>query len=401
MSQVFRVSPLLAATSASPIEVVEHKGMGHPDTICDALVERFSVDLSRRYLDQFGQIWHHNVDKALLRAGVSSPRFGGGSIDEPIEIYVAGRATTAVDGVPVPVEDVLLQGARAWLREHLHALDVDRHVRIECLVRPGSSELVELYRRGAERGVWASNDTSIGVGVAPRTPLEATVAAVGARLAQLARNTSTPEIGEDVKVMGVRRGDRIHLTVSCALIDRFVSSLAQYREHVAALRDDLRSVAEQVGRGEVSVVVNAADDYERGSVYLTVSGTSAECGDDGQVGRGNRIRGLITPYRPMTLEAAAGKNPVTHVGKLYQLTAQGVADDVAEEVPGVLEAHCVLVSRIGAPIEEPQLVDLRVCLHDGESLAEWSPKLREIVDRRLGRLPELTRELVAGGVRVF
>jgi S-adenosylmethionine synthetase len=54
------------------------------------------------------------------------------------------------------------------------------------------------------------------------------------------------------------------------------------------------------------------------TVYLTVTGTSAEAGDDGEVGRGNRVNDLITPYRPISLEAAAGKNPVTHVGQNLQ-----------------------------------------------------------------------------------
>ncbi len=62
--------------------------------------------------------------------------------------------------------------------------------------------------------------------------------------------------------------------------------------------------------GKWPVHVNTADDIKKKSVFLTVTGTSAEMGDDGSVGRGNRCNGLITPNRPMSMEATSGKNPI-------------------------------------------------------------------------------------------
>ncbi len=99
--------------------------------------------------------------------------------------------------------------------------------------------------------------------------------------------------------------------------------------------------------------MNAADPAshsDAGDVFLTVTGTSAEAGDDGEVGRGNRTCGLITPYRSITLEAAAGKNPVSHVGKLYNLVASRIAAAITAEIPDVPDAACVLVSQIGRPV---------------------------------------------------
>lgn len=86
------------------------------------------------------------------------------------------------------------------------------------------------------------------------------------------------------------------------------------------------------------------------------------------MGRGNRVKGLITPDRSMTMEAAAGKNPATHVGKLYDIIAQDITASTVHELPGVEEATCFLVSRIGHPIQEPQVVDLRLQLHQSVSL---------------------------------
>ena len=192
-----------------PVEIVERKGLGHPDSICDSLAEEFSRALSRCYIDRCGMIVHHNVDKILLRGGCSRAEFGGGSVIEPIELFLAGRAVTQLGDEVLPVEEFAVEGSRSWLREHLHALDSVRHVRIQSLVRPGSADLVELYARQRDAGRWLANDTSCGVGYAPLSDLERIVQAVEHRLSDSGRRMERPEVGEDVKVMGVRNGDRI------------------------------------------------------------------------------------------------------------------------------------------------------------------------------------------------
>src|SRR5207302_8249309 len=125
-------------------------------------------------------------------------------------------------------------------------------------------------------------------------------------------------------------------------------------------RDLALATARRITELEVDAMVNAADDTSRGEAFITVTGTSAEAGDDGEVGRGNRVSGLITPYRCMTLEAAAGKNPVNHIGKLYNLTATRIAEQTVSKVTGVTGASCVLVSQIGRRIDDPQLVDMHL-----------------------------------------
>ena len=71
----------------SSVEVVERKGLGHPDTICDLLSEELSRALARYYLDNFGSVLHHNVDKSLLVGGRSLPAFAGGSAtDGPLPV---------------------------------------------------------------------------------------------------------------------------------------------------------------------------------------------------------------------------------------------------------------------------------------------------------------------------
>lgn len=386
------------AVGLLPMEVVERKGLGHPDTLCDGLAENLSVALSRHYLERFGAILHHNVDKGLLVGGAARPSFGGGSVLEPIEIYLCGRATAEFRGVEVPVDELAVETSRAWLRARIRHLDPERHVRILPRIRPTSPGLAALFLRQQEAGAPLANDTSCGVGYAPLDALERTVLAVERRLNARATKQAHPEIGEDIKVMGVRRGESIALTVACAFVDRHVAGLADYRAKKARVAALAAEAAQAVTGRAVEVQVNTADGETADSVYLTVTGLSAESGDDGQVGRGNRANGLLTPYRPMSLEAVCGKNPVSHVGKLYNVVARRTAAAIVDEVPGVQEAYCFLASHIGRSILEPQVFDVQVRLEDARALDALRARIAEAALAQLQRLGGMWRDVLAGAL---
>lgn len=395
-----RVEPLpTPLVESGVIEVVERKGLGHPDTICDAIAEEASRALSRRYVEKFGVVLHHNVDKALLVGGVAAPAFGGGRVMEPIEIFLAGRAVRALEGVEIGVDDLVIEAGRNWLRDHLHALDHGLHVRMHSLVRPGSVDLDALDATRRRTGVVRSNDTSCGVGYAPLSRLERAVRAVETRLRMAARDDATRFVGEDVKVLGVREGSRIALTVACAFVDKWLPDLDAYREAKKTVLALARHAAGDLP-GALDVQVNAADDLARGEVYLTVTGTSAESGDDGEVGRGNRVNGLIAPLRPTSLEATAGKNPISHVGKLYNVAATEIAQAIVDEMSDVAEAQVVIVSRIGAPIEEPQIAALRLAPKRGE-LHRYADEATRIARKHLSTLPALSARILRGEVQLF
>ena len=384
--------PSAAHPDARDIEMVERKGRGHPDSICDALAEAFTIGLTRAYHEQCGAVLHHNVDKVLLAAGSSTPRFGGGEVTAPLGIYLAGRATHEIDGVAIPVADIAAQTSRSWLRANLHALDVDRQVRIHTLVRPGSAALSALVAGEGGRSV-AANDTSFAVGFAPASRLESIVRDVEQTLTAPSTVSSHPMIGEDVKVMGVRRGDQIDITIACAIVDRHVHGLSDYVDatHIVS------RLAEQAARAHsphVRVSVNTADDLAAERVYLTVTGTSAEAGDDGQTGRGNRVGGLITPYRPMTLEAAAGKNVVSHVGKSYSIVAHQIANQLVATCPEIADATCLLVSRIGQPVDSPQAVELQIRMRDGTPLEHIRERVTVIALDCLRQITGLSQVLL-------
>ena len=384
-----------------PVEIVERKGIGHPDTICDAVAEELSRTLCRFYLEQFGIVMHHNVDKVLLWGGSSQPKFGGGEVIAPFELFLAGRATCEYKGMRVPIEELIRDSTYQWLASHLHALDPEHHVKLHSLIRPGSSDLVELYLRQEQTGIALANDTSCGVGYAPLSELERVVLQVERTLNMTTTKSAHPEIGEDIKVMGVRKQDTLELTVACAFIDRHITNVDDY----VAKRLNLISLVEQAVRTEsampLHVNVNAADDIDKGSLYLTVTGTSAESGDDGEVGRGNRVNGLIAPYRPMNMEAAAGKNPVTHVGKLYNIVAQRVATSLIQELAEVQQAYCFLVSRIGSPVAEPQVADLQLVMQDGLPIDVVRSRAEEVVYEQLADIAQIRQELIDGTLTIY
>ena len=382
-------------------EIVERKGIGHPDTICDALAETLSRNLCQEYQRRFGQILHHNVDKALLCGGRAAATFGGGSIIAPINIYLAGRAVAEVGGEAIPIKEIAVEGSRAWLKANLHALDPDHQVRIDALVQHTSQDLQALFSRRGLRGIALANDTSFGVGYAPLSSLERLVLAIESQINGRDRERHRPAWGEDIKVMAVRSADRVEITLACAMIGRFVSNIEEYLEQKILLDKLVRDLAIAHGFPTCNVGVNTADSISSGGIYLTVTGTSAEAGDDGQVGRGNRVNGLITPCRPMSLEAAAGKNPVSHVGKIYNVLARDIAEAIVAAIPEIESAQCLMVSRIGAPVTLPALVQIKIATREGVPITDFKMRIDALVGDRIARIPELVSGFVAGSISIF
>jgi len=382
---------------AEDIEVVERKGIGHPDTICDGVVEAVCVALGRAYEAELGVIAPMNVDKALLAAGATTPRPGGGSVDRPMHFILGGRASAAPLGGEEAVAGVARDAAAQWIKRHLRFVDPEKHVRFQVEIRPASTELLQVVERGLAR----AHDTSVGVGYAPLTRTEQVALDVEAWLNDAARS-EFPEVGEDVKVMAVRRGDALDLTVAIAFVDRFVASQPAYFAQKEAIASALRQRVRDAGCfASVQVGVNLLDDPTReDGMYLSVLGTSAEAGDDGQVGRGNRVNGLIAFGRPTSLEAAAGKNPVAHVGKIYNVLAHHIAAQIVAHVASVSAANVWLVSQIGRRIDDPLLARVSVRLTGG-AFASVRRDVDDLVAAELRRVDQLIARLKSGELRVY
>jgi len=217
-----------------------------------------------------------------------------------MRLIICGAATR-----PHSDFDVSQLAHKSALASLIAATQVDpAHFLIETIIDEGSENLKQVFARPDGKPV--ANDTSFGVGYAPYSRLERCVSLAAEILRSAEFKLRFPTAGNDVKVMGHRIDDTIALTIAVAFIDRHVTSV----NHYFAIKQEIGTYLRESLPYAAAIQINTLDDSDardEAGVYLTVSGPSAEMGDCGQVGRGNRVNGLITPGRCMSLEAAASK----------------------------------------------------------------------------------------------
>lgn len=387
--------------------IVERKGLGHPDTLADHLAERLSRAYSRYTVEQFGAVLHHNFDKLALLGGASEVRYGAGRMTAPVRVLVNGRAAPSCGGENIPVLEIVEAEVRAFFSEQL--AEVADHLDIAFNITSNSSPGAVLTGDGVpdrtrwfnprsvedlrERRVRLSNDTSLGTGWAPENPFESFVRELVNHLSGVSEFTRRHAwCGSDVKLMGYWDGDQADVVLCVPQKSWHVADRAEYiRNTETVLAECHRLAGLRLPGMTTRFRLNARDVPEKDELYLTYTGSSIESGDEGVVGRGNRVNGLITPLRPMNLEGANGKNPVYHVGKLYNIAAQRLADRLHQATGGHAEVH--LVSTTGQRLDQPWRVLVRLSSSDVEI-----DKVQAMVAETLGEFPALTDELVSDGI---
>lgn len=384
------------------VEIVERKGIGHPDSISDGIAESVSRALCRAYMEKFdGKIMHHNTDEVQITAGESDPQFGGGEIIKPMDILLTGRGVSEIDGKKIGIDRIAITAAKEYLKENIINLDVESSAVVECKIGHGSGDLVDVFKRD---GMPSSNDTSFGVGFAPFSETERIVMETEELLNSKDFKKKYPQVGEDIKVMGLRENNKIILTTAVAMISKYVDERDTYLSVKDELKDIITDLALKKTDREVETFINTGDDdsckSEKG-YYLTVTGTSAEMGDDGSVGRGNRANGLITPNRPMSMEATSGKNPINHVGKIYNLLSNKMAEDITSEIEGIKQVHIMLLSQIGNPIDHPKAASAQIIVEEGYSMDSVNRDVEGIMNTWLEDIGKITEMMVEGKIRTF
>ncbi|SNQ62064.1 methionine adenosyltransferase [Candidatus Methanoperedens nitratireducens] len=380
------------------VEVVERKGLGHPDYICDSIMNQVSVELSKEYMGRFGTIMHHNIDKGMLVAGEVKTKFGGGVILKPMRIIFGDRATFEVEGEFIDVNNIAIDTAKQWLRDNMRFVNPDL-IEYQVEIASGSAELTDIFKR--KNAILGANDTSAAVGYAPMTPTETIVLETEKHLNSPGFKERFPESGEDIKVMGLRIGNELQLTVADPLVDMFIESERGYFQKKDELLEEIKAYVSERTELRTSVYLNMLDREGRGmgGIYLTVTGTSAEDADSGQVGRGNRVNGIIPLNRPVSSEAAAGKNPVSHVGKIYNVLSHRIASEIYMNVPDLREVYVWLLSQIGEPIDQPKIAAAQVIMEKG-SIGSVEKEINEVIDKELANIREFCMELAYGRIAV-
>lgn len=387
--------------------IVERKGLGHPDTLADHLAERLSRAYSQYTVKRFGAVLHHNFDKLALLGGASEVRYGGGEMTSPVRVLVNGRAAPLCGGETIPVTEIIEAEVRSFFAERVP--EVSDHLDIAFNITSNSSPGAVLIGDDVpdrtrwfnprsiddlrERSVRLSNDTSLGTGWAPENPFETFVRDLVNHFSGESDFTRAHAwCGSDVKLMGYWDGQHADVVLCVPQKSRHVASRAEYVRNAETVLAECHRVAGiSLPGADADFRLNARDVPEKDELYLTYTGSSIESGDEGVVGRGNRVNGLITPLRPMNLEGASGKNPVYHVGKLYNITALRLARRLHEATGEHAEVH--LVSITGQRLDHPWRVLVRLAAQEVEI-----DKVQALVTEALDEFPALTDELVQDGI---
>ncbi len=394
-----------------PYEFVERKGKGHPDTLSDNLAEFLSSRYSRYTKEKFGVILHHNFDKVGLLGGASDVGFGYGCLSKPIRVLINGRASTKFSSESINVKELLLSWSKEFLSENLLLNDPDTelefHYNLSTQSSPGKTDESDNKIKSA-RKYWFeprgledipelkklfSNDTSMGVGFYPFSNLESLILKIEGTLNNGDFKKRHPWIGSDIKIMGFRNEEDYKITMCIPQIGKWVKNIEEYKNNIKLCKKTVIDIARKMGIEKFELDINTRDNYEKCELYLTTTGSSIESGDEGLVGRGNRIQGFISPMRLMSMEGAAGKNPVYHIGKIYYVAAQEISEKIFNtfHIPN----EVVLISQSGRDLLDPWVSFVHVPETFNDRLG-----LEDFVKGEIKKIPEITERIINLKVRI-
>lgn len=359
------INSKLTPAEQYPFEIVERKGIGHPDTLADGVAEAISLEYSKYCLKNYGVILHQTLDKIMLIGGLGKFGFGIGKMIQPWRLILNGRLTKSFERKKVPYQDIEIDAARKYLKLVVPKLDINKWLKIEMYTSSYSKNPRWFAPRSIKDIPDAirpyANDTSTCVGYWPLTITEQLTLLMERYFYDSKGLTRFNYIGQDIKVMSVRRKDKIVITMCVPFFSQFTPDCDTYYGRKKRIITDLLRIAREFVKNkyEISLQVNTQDEMignKRKSIgyYFVVSGSALDSGEEGVVGRGNRSRGIISTVRPHTLEAIQGKNPVYYVGKVYNY----LADILAKKIATQLECESVVYisSRNGDDLYKPHQI---------------------------------------------
>lgn len=357
--QHFSLSMNAHPVESHALEVVERKGIGHPDTLADGIAETISLAYSRYCQERFGVILHHNVDKSAIFGGLAEVGFGKAVMQKAHRVILGGRMSCEFAGTPIDFHEIQEKATRQFLNEALPNLDTSHWLEVQSLTT-SSSRSSSWFRPKSRSDVpdadapWA-NDTSACAGYWPLSSTERMALALEGYFYSTEGQSRFDYIGRDIKVMAVRNASTIMITMCVPFLAERTPNETFYYEQLNQIRQRLLQCAKEVAadRYQVELHVNTQDQRSKDTrgYYLLATGSALDCGEEGMVGRGNRSRGIISSVRPYSMEAIAGKNPVYHVGKVYGYIVDVLAQQIAQQFE--CECHVMVVTRNGDPLFIP------------------------------------------------
>ncbi len=362
------VNTNLTTPDKLPYEIVERKGLGHPDTLTDGVAEATELAYARYCRDEFGVIPHHNLDKASMLGGMCVQRFGGDDFQAPVKMLFMGRASRSFGGQEIPLEDIQDVATTAYLSRVMPHLDTSdpsvytwqsltssRSTRPHWFSPRSVDDLPE-YTGSTPR----ANDTATMISYWPLTETERLALDLeGYFYSNNGDGMPVPRldyIGQDIKVMCVRKGSLITATLCVPQITTHTPDEETYYAREKQIEIDLQAYADSLveGTDDVRVSVNTQTKGKNPHPYLVTAGSCTDFGEEGAVGRGNKTHGIISSFRPNTMEAPHGKNPTYFVGKVLGYQADQIAQQVFEQTGS--RNQVMLQANMGDDLFDPSTV---------------------------------------------
>lgn len=352
-------------SNQQPMEVVERKGVGHPDTIADGIAESISIEYSKYCLENFGAILHHNVDKTIVLGGQCDLEYGRGKLLKPFRVLFGGRMSRSFGNQEIDIKAIQIAATKNYLQKILPRLNTSRNLEFHTFTSSNSRIPHWFSPRTIddlpEHKNPHANDTATIVGFWPLSILEQIVIASERYFYKMEEKIRPcfDFVGGDIKIMALRKGQESELTLCVPFHADKINDRKDYFEHKSLIENGLQKLLKEKFGNSLNIIlkVNTQDqkiksenDNGRGR-YLTVIGSALDYGEEGISGRGNRCRGLISSMRPSTVESVYGKNPVYHVGKVYSLIAQTIAQQIGTHFN--CEATIIITTRNGDLLYSP------------------------------------------------
>jgi len=403
----------------SEYEVVERKGIGHPDNLCDAVAEKISVAYSTYCLKKYGVILRHMVDKVAILGGSSKVSFGHGEMTSSIRLLLNGRFTHKFKDEEIDYLNIVNKVVKDHFKNIFPLLDTDKWLKITDNTHfsqgPGvvysedgttKNERSQFFLVFDDKSVkhhnngFRSNDTSTTVSYSPLSDLENMVIVSEEFLDSPDFKKTHQYVGTDIKVMGKRVKKNIELTICIPFIAQFTPNQSFYVKKLKGLKNLIIGTLKKDFFGySINVFLNTRDNFDNQDVYLTAIGSAVESGDEGAVGRGNRSNGVIPFTRNMSSEAPCGKNPVYHTGKIFT----AIGDIIVEEIYQLLgvENTLYLTSQMGRDMNDPWQVAIALDGYKKDIDAKLKNDIEKIVKENLKKHMETTKKIIDGKIKIY
>jgi S-adenosylmethionine synthetase len=388
------------------IVAIERKGMGHPDTLADMVADEFNKLYLNYTKSVFGVLLNHHVDKTTLVGAASNTWPGGYEIAKPVTAHFFGKITDQVDSIKIPIHDLASEAVGNILPFVLRDSEITRFTKINIEngagVQPDHAST--FYKATSKNlGIDAgqeqlANDTVIAVGSFEKNSVGAAII----RFEQAIYEGLTPwlvdKIGTDVKVAAFGTAMSTNITACIPVRPEAISSVSQYHELINCVSKLLSTEKERFQSetkiNTVTLSINTKDTAS--GIYIAPFGTALGKGDCGAVGRGNKLSGFINYGAMSSIEAPAGKNPLNHVGKLYQYIAQLLAEELVTLFNQDF-ATVLIYTQNGRPLDDPHSVKVILADTSSDAILAAKERLQQHLSsisyfwKRLVQTPVITR----------